>query len=172
MNNIELFEKHWKDFYKKLEYRIIKETEKSNTISCSLLNLILKDAAISWESDFDLNGKWLNEYLSYNPEKGKLIKSIISDMRFSELTVKKDYIQPLNFLIPVASAFAGYLIARECGANQVVQTVSAIAPAIVGTLPMRQIEKGIEKNNSLKSAKQYMQQLDKYKTSILSVLSE
>jgi len=37
---------------------------------------------------------------------------------------------------------------------------------------MHQIEKGIEKNNSLKSAKQYMQQLDKYKTSILSVLSE
>ena len=123
------FEKRWNSFLITLKGKMLKESAKQQ-ITCPLLNLLLYDARLSWESDYDENGRWLKKYKEENPEKGELIQKILlKDMVFTEVKAIKGNSEIINFVIPVVGAFAGLGVSTYLHANTIVKVISTIAPA-------------------------------------------
>ena len=173
MNNTdkERFESLWADFVTLVKGKLI-STANIQTLSIPLANLILHDAASSWNSDYEINGKWLSDFKNREPQKAELVYDILlNDMKFSEIEIRKEFPNYYNYLIPTVGAIAGLGISYFSGASKIIQTVSTIAPAVLLYPAVKMFGKQQNETNKKKNIDVFMQQLEKYKNSILTILS-
>jgi len=131
----------------------------------------LRDARLSWESDYDENGRWLKKYKEENTEKGKMIYDILlEDMIFTEINSAKGNNEVMNYIIPVVGAVAGFGISSLLHANAIVKAVSTIAPAVLLYATTKSVGMNRKDNSTKQMIDAYIAQLDKYKVSIISII--
>lgn len=86
----EKFESLWTDFIALVKGKLISTAAKQK-LSTPLANLILSDAASSWNSDYEINGRWLSGLKGVDSKKAELVGEILlNDMRFTGMNTKRE----------------------------------------------------------------------------------
>lgn len=167
----ENFERLWDKFYVALKGRIMKKA-KNQELTYPLMKLILTDAKSDWETEYEECGRWLRKYMEENPAKGRIVCDILTDMTFREVEKKPDSLGMAGLVAPLAGAALGFGISSLFGAGIVIKIVSAVVPAglIFGTTKV--IEPKMKDRSMQGLVEGYLSQLEKYKNSVLSVLSD
>ena len=125
----EKFEALWADFLALVRGKLITTANKQN-LSTPLANLILSDAASSWGSEYERNGKWLNQFKETEPEKAQLVCDVLlRDMAFADIEEKNDLPDFYNYAIPAVGACIGLAMSMYAGCGKLIQAISTIAPA-------------------------------------------
>ena len=172
MSNITDFENNWKKFIIKLKGELM-EQSKSRPLTFDTADIALTNAATAWTLSYDECGRWLMTYCQNNPEKGALVTEILTkDIHFSKIDPPKGFPEIAKIAIPAAGAAAGFCISHFLGASVVVQLISTAAPAVLlypAALSFAQTSESGAQKTLLES---YLSQLDKYKTSVLSVIAD
>ena len=141
-------------------------------LSTPLANLILSDAASSWNSEYEINGKWLSNLKGVDAKKAELVGEILlNDMRFTEMDMKEELPTYYNYVIPTVGAFAGCAISMYLDCSKLVQAASTIIPAALLYPAVTTFRKRMNETNKDKCIEGFIAQLDKYKNSVISVLS-
>ncbi len=164
------FQEYWDDFVLSFQGLLITESKKQE-LSFSLVKQALSEVIITWCSEYTINGKWLYNLMQDEPEKGKLVKEIITkDITLYEVKNENSYFKTIQYVVPVGSGIIGYSIASSLAASTIATVCATLLPMLV-TYP---ICKGhyIIRQNKQKDIiiEGYIRQLNKYKESIMSVL--
>ena len=172
MSNISEFESYWDRFTDRLRGTLMNESKKQ-TISYSVASILLSDALMSWSLSYDDCGAWLLRLKSEDPRKGELVSRILSnDIKFTEIEPKKVMPPAAKVLAPAAGAALGFGISHALGAGILVQIISTVLPAALIYPATNSVGNMMAENNKSAIIDDYMAQLDKYKKSVISVLSD
>lgn len=167
----EKFDSLWNDFIALVKGKLINSASKQK-LSVPLANLILSDAASTWTSEYEINGKWLYGFAEREPQKADLIREILmNDMKFGDVEMRRELSNGIYYIVPAIGAIAGLSISYFSGASKVIQAISTIAPAILLYPAVKLFGKQQAETNVQKNIEDIMQQLEKYHNSILSILS-
>ena len=167
----EEFESLWADFIARVKGKLMNTAAKQK-LSTSLANLILSDAASSWNSDYDISGKWLSNLRESAPKKAELVWDILlKDMHFDEMDIKGELPIYYNYVIPILGACAGYAVSVYLDYGKWGQVVSTIIPAVLLYPAVNTFRDKMNEVNKEKCIEDYLSQLEKYKNSVISVLS-
>lgn len=167
----EKFESLWNDFLTLTKGKLMRTINK-HSLSTPLANLILSETAGVWGVEYEVYGRWLKNLRENNSSKAKLISNILfNDMRFTEVKPRKEIPSYCKFIIPVIGAFAGYAITHHFEYSKLTQTISFITPAVLLYPIVQNFRKNQIEKNKEKLISQYLEQLEKFKNSILSILS-
>lgn len=169
--NKEKFVSLWNNFVSLTKGKLI-QAAKGQDLTQPLANLILSETSHTWMSEHELNGKWLCKYTEENEKKASLIKEILlSDMRFDEIKQKSIMPGYYTYLIPAIGAVAGYAIGDYFKFNDVWHIISTAVPAalLVPTVKAYRNEQLAKDKENIINL--YIEQLTKYKNSIISILS-
>lgn len=167
----EKFESLWADFIALVKGKLISTAAKQK-LSTPLANLILSDAASSWNSEYEINGKWLSNFKGVDSKRAELVGDILlNDMRFTEIETKGELPTYYNYVIPAVGAFAGCAISMYLGYGKLVQAASTIIPAVLLYPAVTTFRNRMNEINKDKCVEDYIAQLEKYKNSVISVLS-
>lgn len=170
--NTENFERLWDKFFVGLKGRIMKKA-KNQELTYPLMKLILSDAKSDWETEYEECGRWLIGYMQENPAKGRIVREILTDnMSFKEVHKKPDSLGVAGVLAPLAGAALGFGVSSLFGAGIVVKIVSAVVPAGLSFGAVKAIEPKMKEKSLSDLIDGYLSQLEKYKNSVLSVLSD
>ena len=165
------FESLWANFIALVKGKLISTAAKQK-LSYPLAKLILTEAALSWSSDYELNGKWLDNLKKTSPEKAALVSDVLlNDMSFTEMETTGELSPYYNLIIPAIGAGAGYAVSAYLGWSRIYQAVSTIAPAVMLYPAVNMWRKTKNETSKERTIEGYIQQLDKYKNSIVSILS-
>ena len=167
----EKFETLWSDFSTLVKGKLLTTAQKQ-TLSTPLAKLILSDATGSWDDEYTMYGRWLHQLSQTDAAKAELVKDVLlKDMNFSEVeqtSILPDY---YNYLVPSISACAGYAVSRFLELGLIGDTALAILPAVMSYPAVKQYRKNQANVAVGKTIASYMEQLEKYKNSVLSILS-
>lgn len=167
----ERFDSLWADFIAQVKGKLISTAAKQK-LSTPLANLILSDAASSWNSEYEINGKWLNNLKGVDSKKAELVGEILTnDMRFTEIDTKGELPTYYNYVIPAVGACAGCAISMYLGYGKLVQAASTIIPAVLLYPAVTTFRNRMNETNKDKCIEGYIAQLEKYKNSVVSILS-
>jgi hypothetical protein len=167
----EKFESLWTNFIALVKGKLISTAAKQK-LSTPLANLILSDAASSWNSDYEINGKWLSNLKGTDNKKAELVcEVLLNDMHFDEIDIKEELPTYYNYVIPAVGAFAGCAISIYLGYGKIVQAASTIIPAVLLYPAVNTFRNKMKETNKDYCIESYIAQLEKYKNSILSILS-
>lgn len=170
--DVEQFEKCWNIFLTRLEGRMMTQSKKQ-TLTYPFLNLMLSDACLCWGSEYEEGGRWLKKYSEAEPEKGKLIRQILmEEMRFSEISVKKDTADSWSYAIPIAGAAAGLGISHVLKAGMAAQAASTILPVVILYPSVKAAGENRSARMKKGMMKEYLSQLDKYRLRVASLLED
>lgn len=171
-NDIETFEQCWKKFMIRVKGKMMRHAQKQE-LTYSLLQLILKDASYSWNSNAEENGRWLMKYAEKNPQGGALIRQILlDDMAFTEISEKQENWEMLANAVPVAGAATGYGISSILGTGPVVKAIFTIVPAFLLYPAAKELGESVKNRGAEGYVDKYLGQLDKFKKSVISVLQD
>ena len=166
----EKFESLWTDFMALVKGMLINTIAKQK-LSTPLANLILSDAASSWNSEYEINGKWLSNLKNVDSKKAELVSEILlNDMRFTEIDIQAELPMYCNYVIPAAGACIGCAISMYLDYSKMVQAASTIIPAVLLYPAVTTFRKRMNETNKDKCIEEYIAQLEKYKNSVISVL--
>lgn len=167
----EKFESLWADFITLFKGKLI-EVSNKQTLSASLARLILADAASTWSSDYEINGRWLQKFTQEEPRKAELIREIIEkDMTLQEIDKKSELPMYCDIILPFATAGIGFAVSYYLGYGKLAQACSALIPGALMYPAIKKFRNTQIKNNKQNAIDQYISQLDKYYNSIISILS-
>ena len=170
--NIDNFERLWDVFYVRLKGKIMTKA-KNQELTYPLMKLILSDAKSDWTTEYDECGRWLKDYMQENPAKGRIVWEILTDnMSFKEVAKKSDSLGIAGTLAPLAGAALGFGISPLLGAGIVIKIVSAIVPAGLAFGAVKTLEPKMKDKSLSDCIDGYLSQLEKYKNSVLSILSD
>lgn len=164
------FQELWNDFISSFKGSLITEANKQE-LSLGLVKIILSDAVSTWSSEYTINGRWLYKLMQDEPEKGKLVKEIITkDISLSEVKPESTNPENLKYIIPIGAGAIGYGAAYMAGLATVGTACSTLIPmAVAYPLAKTHIsnKKSKEKERMINS---YVDQLNKYKEAVISAL--
>lgn len=167
----EKFESLWADFITLVEGKLISAAAKQK-LSTPLANLILSDAASSWNSDYEINGRWLSSLKEINPSKAELVVEVLlKNMHFDEMDTKGEIPAYIIYVIPTVGACVGCAVSMYLGCGKIVQAVSTILPPALLYPAVITFRNRINEIRKDKCIEGYIAQLEKYKNSVMSVLS-
>ena len=167
----ERFESLWGDFCSLVKGKLLTTAQKQ-TISAPLANLILSEAASSWLSEYEINGRWLMKYRLKDEAKANLVQEVLTlDMKFAEVCLKSELPDYYNYLIPVIGAGLGYVTGNLLALGKVAQVVSVVAPAVLLYPAVKMYRRNQAMANVEINVNLYMNQLNKFKDSVISILS-
>lgn len=169
--DLEKFESLWNDFITLVKGKLL-TTANTLSLSTPVANLILTEAKSSWGSDCEIYGRWIMNIRRENPEKAELISEILlKDLKFSDICAKSVLPDYCNYLIPTIGAFIGYTVGGALDFSKLWQTVSTIVPAVLLYPAVKSYRNNQQLLNNEYTVNQYIEQLEKYKNSIISILS-
>ena len=167
----EKFESLWSDFVALVKGKLITTSAKQK-LTTPLANLILADAASSWGSEYELNGKWLSKLKETDPQKAELVQQVLlNDLKFTEIETKGALPDYYNYVIPAVGACAGLALSMSLGCSKIVQAIATLVPAALLYPAVTNYRSQAIASNTEKDIAGYLQQLDKYKNSVISILS-
>ena len=157
------FESLWSDFIALVKGKLISTAAKQK-LSTPLANLILSDAASSWNSEYDMK--------KTNPKEAEMVREILlDDIHFEEMDVKGELPLYYNYVIPAVGACAGCAISMYLGYGKLIQAASTVIPAALLYPAVNTFRNRMKETNKDKCIEGYIAQLEKYKNSVMSVLS-
>lgn len=172
MSKISEFESYWDRFTARLSGTLMNESKKQE-ITYNVASVLLSDSLMAWSLSYDECGAWLLRLKSEDPRKGELVSQIITnDIKFTEIEPKKAFPPSAKAIAPVCGAALGFVISHALGAGVITQIISTLAPAAIIYPATKSAEGVITENNKSAVIDDYMVQLDKYKQSVISVLSD
>lgn len=164
------FKELWKDFVTGFKGNLITES-KRQPITLVLARLALADALLSWTSEYTINGRWLNNLIKEEPEKGELVKEILTkDVTLTEVAVPGKKPAALGYAVPLGAGAVGYAAAHYAALGTVGTVCATAIPAIVAYPLMKSY---LDKSNQAETTgviDGYVRQLDKYREAVLSAL--
>lgn len=167
----ENFESLWTDFATLVKGKLISTSAKQK-LSTPLANLILSNVASSWDSDYEIRGKWLNSLKVIDPKRSELIGEVLlNDMHFDEIETKGEIPSYYNYIIPAAGACVGIAISMYLDCSKFIQTISTIVPAVLLYPAISTFRKRANETRNEELVEVYIAQLEKYKNSIIAILS-
>lgn len=92
-------------------------------------------------------------------------------MCFTEIDPKGELPNYYNYVIPAVGACAGCAISMYLGYGKLVQAVSTVIPAVLLYPAVTTFRNRMTETNKDKCIESYIAQLEKYKNSVISVLS-
>ena len=166
----ERFEQYWNKFVTRLRGQMLNTMTKQK-LTYPMMKLMLADEVEFWDSRQQEGGRWLDQYEAEHPEKGALIRSVlVNDISFKEEDNNASQGDSLKYVLPVGGAVTGFLISHFMGASTVVQAISTVVPAMAA-YPVAVSITGSNKADADKRMIQlYMNQLEKYRLSVESIL--
>lgn len=167
------FLSNWNDFITVLRGKLI-STSRKQQLTYPLAKLILTDAALAWSSEYEVAGRWLNAYCAANPEKGQLVKQVLTtDMVFTEEQPQGELPAALTYVVPATGAVAGFAISRFCFTTSIwVQAAATLLPAALLYPAAKQMVEGRREQGKDRLINAYIDQLTKYRQSVESILME
>lgn len=167
----EKFETLWSDFNTLVKGKLLTTAQKQK-LSTPLAKLILTDAAGSWNDEYSVYGRWLHQLSQTNSAKSELVREILlNDMSFTEIDTQCELPTYYNYVIPAAGACLGCVISMYLDYSKLVQAASTIIPAVLLYPAVTTFRKRMNETNKDKCIEEYIVQLEKYKKSVISVLS-
>lgn len=167
----EKFESLWTNFIALVKGKLISTVAKQR-LSTALANWILSDAASSWNSDYEINGRWLSNLKGVDSKKAELVGEILLNVIcFTEVDTKGELPNYYNYVIPVVGACTGCAISMYLGYGKLIQAASTIIPAVLLYPAVTTFRYRMSETNKDKCIEGYIAQLEKYKNSVISVLS-
>lgn len=164
------FEKLWDDFRTLVKGKLL-STAGKQTLTMPLANLVLSDAASTWTTQYEVGGRWLMKLTEEDAAKAGLVSDVLADMKFTEVTTGQPLPAFCNYAIPLVGAGVGLGVAELMGLGRVAQITSVALPAILLVPAVNSFRKYQTEKLREKAVSQYVEQLDKYKNSIISILS-
>lgn len=105
-------------------------------------------------------------------KKAELVGEILlNDMCFTDMETKGELPTYYNYVIPAVGACAGCAISMYLGYGRWVQAASTIIPAVLLYPAVTMFRNRMNETNKDKCVEGYIAQLEKYKNSVVSVLS-
>lgn len=164
------FQELWNDFVASFKGILITESKKQN-LTFPIAKLALSNAVSTWSSEYTINGRWLYELLRDEPEKGKLVKEILTkDISLTEVTPEGSPANNLKYIIPVGAGALGYGVARIAELATIGTLCSTLIPMVVAyplTATYLSNRKSREQERIIGN---YVMQLNKYKEAVISAL--
>lgn len=167
----EKFESLWADFTTLVKGKLI-TTAKKQTLSLPLAKLILSDASGSWGDEYSTYGRWLHLLAQKDPSKAELIREILlKDLCLSEISLPRVLPDYCNFLIPGMGVLAGYTASVYYNMGRISQVATVLLPAFL-LYPAVKKFRDIQAKSAIDlTIDAYIEQLEKYKNSVISILS-
>lgn len=166
------FEKNWKKFVTRLQGQLLTQVKKG-VFNMATFNLILDDCVGFWDSKHTEGGRWLDNYEKEYPQKAELIRDILlKDMKFEEGSVNSSQQGYLKYAIPAGSAAAGLIVSKLAGASPLIQAACTIVPAVLAYPVSNGIAEAADESRKKEVIRSCIEQLDKYKAGISSILQE
>lgn len=166
----EEFEKYWKKFATQLQGQIMTQAQKGVLIH-SALNLILADCVGFWDSKYSEGGRWIDKYETEYPKNAEMIRDILlRDMKFTDEGKESFDHKVLKYIVPVGTAAVGFAISGFSKASMFARAVWTVVPAAAAYPIATNIVNMKADDAKEKLIQAYMDQLDKYKQSIESIL--
>lgn len=164
------FDTQWERFMTTLKGKIISHSA-NHPVTCPHLNILLREARLCWESDYETTGRWLKKVKTQYPEQGQMIHQILlRDMIFQEIPNKAGSSERWNLLIPAAGAVTGLTVSSLMHANALVRVLATVAPAGLLYASMKVTNpKSVQKQ---RLAEEYFAQLETYRLSVCSILEQ
>lgn len=167
----EKFESLWADFITLFRGKLI-EAANRQTLSTPLAKLILTDAASSWHSEYDINGRWLVKLSQEEPEMAQLIREILEkDLSLTDVPKPSELPAYCDVILPLATAGIGFAVSHYFDCGHIAQACATIIPGALAYPAVKKFRKTQIENNKQAMINQYISQLDKYYYSIISILS-
>ena len=179
----EKFESLWNDFSTLVKGKLITTAQKQS-LTTPLAKLILSDAAGAWRDEYSTYGRWLQQLAKNESSKFELIKDVlINDMRFNDVELPSVLPNYCDYLVPTISALtyvcfltafcacAGYAISKFWELGTIANAAFVIVPALLTYPAVKQYRKTQTETAVSKTIDSYMNQLEKFKNSILAILS-
>lgn len=162
----------WDKFTTRLKGKLLRQLQKGS-LDAGTLKLMLLNASAGWDSEQEEGGRWLHHYTQAHPKKGKLLRDIlVEDMRFTEVTPQKTLPQAMEYILPVGGAAVGLGISTFFQAGWAVRAAATIGPGVLLYPAVKAVGDGSRKRGLRTTMDEYMEQLDKFKESALSVLDD
>lgn len=164
------FNIHWQNFITQYKGRLSLGS-KAQKITFGYVKIQLDDIMSMWSSSDTEAGKWLEKYNAVNPQKGKLLRKILlEDIKLEEIE-ENGSSDILAYIAPVAGAALGYSISFALGAETLVKAASSILPAALIYPISKNVCENAKKTREERLIEEYTAQLDKYRQSVASVIS-
>ena len=164
------FQELWQDFVSSFKGNLMAESRKQK-ISFAIAKMALSEAVSTWTSEYTINGRWLYKLMQDEPAKGELVKEIfIKDITLTEVKSTGTKSDSLKYLVPIGAGAVGYGIAHLAKLATVGTACSTFIPMAVAypiTTKYLSNQKEREEENIINT---YVNQLNKYKESIISAL--
>jgi len=171
-SDFERFQKYWNRFVTQLKGKLMAQA-KNETLTCSVMNLLLADSIEFWDSHHSEGGRWLEKLEKENPQKGSMVREIlVNDMKFEDTSETISRNDLIKVVLPVGSTLAGYAISHFAGANRVIQAICTAAPAAIAYPVASGMHKSAREQKKKDIIRNYMDQLDKYRISVESILQD
>lgn len=167
----EKFESLWTNFIVLVKGKLISTAAKQK-LSTPLANLILSDAAASWNSDYEINGRWMSSLKGLDPQKAERVREVLlNDMHFDDVETKRELPAYYSYIIPVVGACAGYGVSMYLECSKIVQAASTIIPLALLFPAVNLLRNRMNESAKEQCVESYIAQLEKYKNSVVSILS-
>lgn len=167
----EKFETLWSDFSTLVKGKLITTAQKQK-LSTPLAKLILADAAGTWSDEYSMYGRWLLQLSQTEAAKAGLVKEVLlKDMNFTEIDEARVLADYYNYLVPSISACAGLAVSRILSLGLLADVALVVLPAVLSYPAVKRFRKSQEDAAIDKAVTSYMGQLEKYKNSVLAILS-
>ena len=98
------FQELWDNFVSSFKGILITESSKQG-LSFAIVKLSLSESVLTWSSEYTINGRWLYKLIQEEPEKGALVKEILTkDISLTEVKSESSNSDSLKYVIPVGAA--------------------------------------------------------------------
>jgi len=154
------FEKAWRRFETSFKGKLLTKS-RTQSLTLSQANLILKEVSSDWFSGYGLEGKWLRDYKDECPDRAEAITTFLKhELRLTNEAKLSQYNQTLSSSTRSESSLAGI--------------ISAIIAALRGTLEsfLKDSSKSSSPRSKQGAIDKYVAQLQVHKKVILDVIQK
>lgn len=167
------FEKLWTDFLDTFKGSLINQS-KTQRLSYPIVKLSFSESVLTWTSDYSLQGRWLSNLVHNYPQKGQLVKDVLTkDMSLKEVSKKNAdaKLNTINIIGPIGIGILGYATAKIIGLGLTGTVCSTIIPTVIAIPVVKTLSNTSKEKDVSGTINEYVGQLAKYKDAVLTILS-
>lgn len=170
--DLEKFESLWDDFMARVKGRLT-QTAGKQSVTPQLASLILSEAASSWQSDYEAAGVWLRRLTETDPDRARLVSDVLlKDMHFDEVPTPPARLPVWStILFPLIGAGAALAATQLLGCSKQLQVIITVAAGFSVLAVVDFMRNPIFQERREKHIASLLEQLWKYKHSVISILS-
>lgn len=169
-NFVNQFSDLWESFITSVRGGLRKAAEE-NALTYGRAKAVLAERALSWQGDYEAEGRWVNSIVKADPAKGKKVRQILTrDIAFQAEDEPSSSVLP-QAIGAIGGGAAGYGIASALNFGTVGTIASTAIPIVAGAIAGN-IYAGKQKYAAIdRTIDAYVGQLDSYYHSVIAVIN-